>query len=98
LICNQKTALLVQVYDILCNSRFVYLFPIQNFFAVCDGRECNDCDESASFVFRNFRLLSWLSCAIGLKEINIIGDLDSDDVVSSYGVVTTISNLQSPML
>jgi catalase len=24
-----------------------------------------------------------------LKEVNIIGDLDSDDVVSSYGIVTT---------
>ena len=30
-----------------------------------------------------------LSCAIGLKEVDIIGDLDSDEVVSSYGVVTT---------
>ena len=30
-----------------------------------------------------------MSYAIGLKEVNIIGDLDSDDVVSSYGVVTT---------
>jgi len=30
-----------------------------------------------------------LNCAIGLKEVRTICDLDSDDVVSSYGVVTT---------
>lgn len=30
-----------------------------------------------------------VECAIGLKEVQIIRDLDSDDVVVSYGVVTT---------
>jgi hypothetical protein len=39
LLCNQKTALLVQVYALLCNSRLVYLFPnSKSFCSLRQGR------------------------------------------------------------
>jgi len=50
---------------------------------------CKILSLSRMFVEPVVPAVAVLSFAIGLKEVNFTHDLDSDDVVSSFGVVTT---------